>query len=194
MDIKELHGAKIKDLMQRDPRFITRLITVRMLRLVHHTTSCQASTSCQTSHGSYCFCWYQHHIAPSRSQPGPVHAARYDSITIKQMINQASPCSSTTCQLRYHTANSLTLTLPFLLLQQLDKQMHSMMHEKEKRRAQVQEDQACVDKINDTISNHVQPQLVSCAPPRQQHSLPGVSGIAATVSMRAWCLSTAKRL
>lgn len=179
MDIKELHGDKIKDLMQRDPRFITRLITVRMHRLVHNVSACQTSGTAwaQAAHG---FCWHQHHWNTSQSlymlpvmiaSPNP-----YDSPGIP-MHQHDLPFHHT---LDATAANSMTLTLPCILLQQLDKQMHSMMHEKEKRRAQIQEDQANVDKINDTISSHVQPQLVSCAPPCQQHSLPGASC--------TWCL------
>ncbi len=45
-------------------------------------------------------------------------------------------------------------------LQQLDSQMHKMMLEKHRRTVQMKEDQAALEKIDDIIRTHVQPNLV----------------------------------
>jgi hypothetical protein len=46
-------------------------------------------------------------------------------------------------------------------LQQLDSQMHKMMLERQKRNLAIKEDQAAMDKLDDTIKSHVLPNLVS---------------------------------
>jgi hypothetical protein len=48
-------------------------------------------------------------------------------------------------------------------VQQLDKQMHKMLLEKHKRSEEIKADQAALDKIDATISTHIQPCLVSAA-------------------------------
>jgi hypothetical protein len=48
-------------------------------------------------------------------------------------------------------------------VQQLDKQMHKMLLEKHKRSEEIKADQATLDKIDATISTHIQPCLVSAA-------------------------------
>ncbi|WIA31003.1 hypothetical protein OEZ86_001044 [Tetradesmus obliquus] len=45
------------------------------------------------------------------------------------------------------------------LISQLDKQMHKMMLEKHKRSEEIKADQAALDKIDTTISTHIQPCL-----------------------------------
>ena len=44
--------------------------------------------------------------------------------------------------------------------QQLDSQMHKMMLEKKRRNEQILADQAAIDKLNKTIKEHVQPNMV----------------------------------
>lgn len=48
--------------------------------------------------------------------------------------------------------------------QQLDKQMHGMLHEKHKRQEQIKADQAALDRIVETIRTNIQPCLVSLPP------------------------------
>lgn len=45
--------------------------------------------------------------------------------------------------------------------QQLDKQMHKMMHEKHTRQEQIRANQAAIDRIDATIRTNIQPCLVS---------------------------------
>lgn len=45
--------------------------------------------------------------------------------------------------------------------QQLDKQMHAKMLQKKQRLVQIAQDEAQIAIVNDTISTHIQPRLVS---------------------------------
>jgi hypothetical protein len=44
--------------------------------------------------------------------------------------------------------------------QQLDSQMHKMMHEKHKRQARIKEDAVQIARIDETIASHIDPNLV----------------------------------
>lgn len=48
-------------------------------------------------------------------------------------------------------------------MQQLDTQMHKMMHEKHRRNEEIKADTAALQKIEDTINTHIQPCLVGTA-------------------------------
>lgn len=61
--------------------------------------------------------------------------------------------------------------------------MHKMLHEKHERQKQIKEDQARKIKIDETIGNHITPQLV-CMPPCLWHS--SMHAPACPGHLRAW--------
>jgi hypothetical protein len=56
--------------------------------------------------------------------------------------------------------SAVFLSVLYRDMQQLDKQMHKMMLEKHKRSEEIKADQAALEKIDATISTHIQPCLV----------------------------------